>query len=79
MGSFLMKTVTAPILRRFGFRNTLMCNGLIATAFLRRLRPVPAQLADAGDLRGAGGGRLLQSLQFTAYNTVAYDEIPRRG
>ena len=34
MGSFLMKTVTTPILRRFGFRTTLVWNGLIATGFL---------------------------------------------
>jgi hypothetical protein len=77
MGSFLMKTVTAPILRRFGFRNTLVWNGLIATAFLAvcaAFRPSWPMMAINGALVVGG---FFQSLQFTALNTVAYADIPQ--
>jgi len=74
-GSFLMKLVATPILRRFGFRNTLVWNGVIATAFLglcaafRPGWPLPAIY-----LALLVGG-FFQSLQFTAFNTVAYADI----
>jgi len=77
-GSMLMKASAAPILRRFGFRNTLIWNGVIATGFLMStafLRPGwPLGIMYA--LIFAGG--FFQSLQFTAYNTVAYADIPAR-
>jgi MFS family permease len=75
-GSMLMKASAAPILRRFGFRNTLIWNGVLATvllmstAFFRPGWPIWAMYA----LIFAGGFFL--SLQFTAYNTVAYADIP---
>jgi EmrB/QacA subfamily drug resistance transporter len=77
MGSFLMKTVTSPILRRFGFRTTLVWNGLIATAFLAicaAFRPSwPLMCINLALLVGG----FFQSLQFTALNTVAYVDIPQ--
>ena len=75
IGSFLMKTVTAPILRRFGFRATLVWNGLIATSFLAvcaAFRPSWPMMAI--NITLAVGG-FFQSLQFTALNTVAYADI----
>ena len=77
IGSFLMKTVTAPILRRFGFRSTLMWNGVIATCFLvicAGFRPSWPLMAIYATLVVGG---FFQSLQFTAYNTVAYADIPQ--
>ncbi len=77
LGSFLMKTVTAPILRRYGFRTTLVWNGLIATAFLAvcaAFRPSwPLMMIN---VTLAVGG-FFQSLQFTALNTVAYVDVPK--
>jgi EmrB/QacA subfamily drug resistance transporter len=75
-GAVLMKLVAAPILRRFGFRATLVWNGVIATAFLAvcaLFRPSWPLLAINVVLLAGG---FFQSLQFTAYNTVAYAEIP---
>jgi hypothetical protein len=76
-GSLLMKMVAPPILRRFGFRNTLMWNSLIASFFLAicaAFRPGwPMVCINAVLL--AGG--FFQSLQFTALNTVAYADIPQ--
>ncbi len=75
IGSFLMKTVTAPILRRFGFRNTLVWNGLIATCFLAVCAAFrPSWPVMCINLTLAVGG-FFQSLQFTALNTVAYADI----
>jgi EmrB/QacA subfamily drug resistance transporter len=75
-GAMLMKASTVPILRRFGFRNTLIWNGVLATvlvmstAFFRPGWPLWAMYV----LIFTGG--FFQSLQFTAYNTVAYADIP---
>jgi MFS family permease len=74
-GAMLMKAAGVPVLRRYGFRNVLIFNGIIATLFLMSaalFRPgwplwaiYPVLLA----------GGFFQSLQFTAYNTVAYANI----
>jgi EmrB/QacA subfamily drug resistance transporter len=76
-GSVLMKVVTGPILRRFGFRATLVWNGIIATGFLAIcacFRPSWPMLCINLVLLAGG---FFQSLQFTAYNTVAYADIPQ--
>ena len=76
-GAMLMKAAAPAILRRWGFRNTLMWNGAIATllvmgaALFRPGTPVAIMLG----VIFAGG--FFQSLQYTAFNTVAYAEIPR--
>jgi len=77
LGSFLMKMVTGPILRRFGFRHTLIWNGVIATCFIAvyaGFRPSWPMAAIYGVLMVSG---FFQSLQFTALNTVAYADIPQ--
>lgn len=76
-GSLLMKIAARPILARFGFRSVLIWNGVIAAlsvsvcAFLKPEWPVwlmDILLFVAGFFR---------SLQFTAYNSIAYGDIPR--
>lgn len=75
-GAMLMKATAAPILRRFGFRDTLIWNGVLSSllyaicAAFRQQWPhgiVFAVLVLCG---------FSMSLQFTAYNTLAYDDIP---
>jgi EmrB/QacA subfamily drug resistance transporter len=74
-GAMLMKAFAAPILRRFGFRRVLIWNQLLATlciaacATFTRGWPTLAIFA----ILLAGG--FFQSLQFTAYNTIAYAEL----
>jgi EmrB/QacA subfamily drug resistance transporter len=76
IGSLGMKWLAPAALRRFGFRNSLIFNGLIASAgyavcgFFRPGWPVAAIFAV---LMASG---FFMSFQFTAYNTIAYDEIP---
>ena len=75
IGSFGMKGLARRILRRFGFRNSLIVMGLGATAgyaacgLFRPDWPLPAVFA----VLVVSG--FLMSFQFTAYNTIAYDEI----
>nr|WP_320130996.1 MFS transporter [uncultured Holophaga sp.] len=74
-GSFLMKLSAPPIIRRFGFRTTLVWNSLIASgllalcAFFRPSWPLACIYA----VLVLGG--FFQSLQFTALNTVAYADV----
>ncbi|KQV63780.1 DHA2 family efflux MFS transporter permease subunit [Rhizobium sp. Root1220] len=77
IGSMAMKAFAPRVLRRFGFRTSLVANGIIATvgyALCAAFRPdwplglIFAILVMCG---------FFMSFQFTAYNTVAYDEIDR--
>lgn len=76
-GAILMKPAATVALRRWGFRDTLLVNGAVAAVLLcacALFRPAwPLWLIYAILL--AGG--FFRSLQFTAYNTVAYVDIPR--
>ncbi len=75
IGSFGMKGVARRILKRFGFRSSLIVMGVLGTGayaicgLFRQDWPLPAVF---GVLVLSG---FLISFQFTAYNTIAYDEI----
>jgi EmrB/QacA subfamily drug resistance transporter len=75
-GNLLMKTVTTPTLKRFGFRNVLLTNTplialfAIACGYLGADTPVPVI---ATVLLGAG---LVRSMQFTSLNTLAFSDVP---
>ncbi len=75
-GAIVMKPATTMALRWFGFRDTLLVNGLLSAvtlALCAAFRPAwPAALIYAVLLVGG----FLRSLQFTAYNTIAYADIP---
>ena len=75
-GSMMMKAAAAPVLRRFGFRTTLIWNGLFSSllyAICAAFRPGWPHWAIFLVLGVCG---FSMSLQFTAYNVVAYDDIP---
>ncbi len=77
VGAVVMKPVAQRALRQIGFRNVLIWNGavsacgLAAMAFFRPNWPIALIYL----ILIAGG--FLRSLQFTAYNTIAYADIPR--
>lgn len=77
IGSFGMKGVARRILKRFGFRSSLIVMGVLGTGayavcgLFRPDWPLPAVFA----VLVASG--FLMSFQFTAYNTIAYDEIDK--
>ncbi len=76
-GALLMKPAAQTALRLFGFRDTLVWNGAVSGVMLAMcaaFRPTwPAAAIYAVLLIGG----FLRSLQFTAYNTLAYGDVPR--
>ncbi|RFB80648.1 DHA2 family efflux MFS transporter permease subunit [Methylovirgula sp. 4M-Z18] len=75
-GSILMKVAAKPILHRYGFRNTLLWNSVFSSllyAACATFRPNWPHWAIFAVLLVCG---FSMSLQFTAYNTVAYDDVP---
>lgn len=76
-GALVMKPVAQRALRLFGFRDTLIWNGLmsgIMLAMCAAFRPTWPAAAIYGVLLVGG---FMRSLQFTAYNTLAYGDVPR--
>jgi EmrB/QacA subfamily drug resistance transporter len=75
IGSLAMKWLAPRVLKRFGFRSSLIVNGLIASAgyaLCGFFRPGWPGLAIFAVMAASG---FFMSFQFTAYNTIAYDEI----
>lgn len=76
-GALVMKPAAQPVLRRFGFRTTLVINGAVACAFIMLCAVfTPAWPALPISLLLLFGG-FFRSLQFTAFNTIAYGDVPR--
>ncbi len=76
-GALVMKPVAMSALRRFGFRDTLLFNGVLSAVLLGLCGAFrPAWPVAAIYLVLLAGG-FFRSLQFTAYNALAYGDIPR--
>jgi MFS family permease len=76
-GAIVMKPAAMVALRRFGFRDTLLVNAVISASLLMlcaAFRPAWPALAIYVSLLFGG---FFRSLQFTAYNSVAYADVPR--
>lgn len=71
MGAFAMKGAARKLLRRFGFRATLAVIGVLAP-----LCYAVAGLADGAIFALLATCGFLISLQFTAYNAIAYADVP---
>jgi len=78
-GAVLMKTTAKPFLRRFGFRNVLVWNGIFSTLMIAACAAFRPDWSLAAIYLVLGVGGFFQSLQFTAYNTVAYAELPSQA
>jgi EmrB/QacA subfamily drug resistance transporter len=77
IGSLLMRVAAPVLLRRLGFRNVLIWVGMIAVllvAGIAAIRPAWPQPLIYALLVTSG---FFQSLQFMAYNTIAYADVPR--
>jgi EmrB/QacA subfamily drug resistance transporter len=77
-GNLVMKSVTTPTLRRFGFRNVLVVNaGIIAASIgaMALLGPTTPIAAVVVLLFGAG---LVRSMQFTSLTSLSFSEVPQR-
>jgi len=75
VGALAMKPAAGPLLRRFGFRTLLICNGVVSVATLAAcalFRPGTPWWAMHGVLIAGG---FFRSLQFTSFNTIAFADI----
>jgi EmrB/QacA subfamily drug resistance transporter len=78
VGSLLMKGVAPRLLRRFGFRSAMIAAGLLGAVgygFCGLFRPGWPLPAIVATLTVCG---FFFSLQFTAYNAIAYDGIDKQ-
>ena len=74
-GSLGMRTVARFVLRRFGFRSVLIWNTLIASLFMALCAAINLDTPQAVIMAIIFCGGLFRSLQFTALNTIGFDEI----
>jgi EmrB/QacA subfamily drug resistance transporter len=76
VGNIAMKLFTSRLIRRFGFRQILLCNGValavsvMACGWLTPVSPLPLMVSV---LLMAG---MCRSLQMTALNSLAFADIP---
>ena len=75
MGNLLMKTITTPVLRRWGFRRVMRVGGLLAAASLMgcALLQADTPLVLTVALLVASGA--MRSMQMTSMNTLAFADI----
>jgi EmrB/QacA subfamily drug resistance transporter len=75
LGSMFMKAAVASVLNRFGYRNVLLYNALISSAFLAACATFVPGMPFSVMIAILLSGGFFRSLQFTSINTIAYAEI----
>ena len=75
LGSMFMKAAVASVLSRFGYRNVLLYNALISSAFLAACATFVQGMPYIAMVAILISGGFFRSLQFTSINTIAYAEI----
>jgi EmrB/QacA subfamily drug resistance transporter len=75
LGSMFMKAAVASVLNRFGYRNVLLYNSLVSSAFLAACASFVPGMPFAAMIAILLVGGFFRSLQFTSINTIAYAEI----
>jgi len=76
-GNLLMKTVTTPLLRRFGFRGVLTVNGVLTAIWMAACALLFPQSGKFLILFVLFLNGLSRSMQFTALGTLAFADIPK--
>ena len=77
LGALAMKPAATGTLRLFGFRDTLLANCVISTVLLGAVAFFQPGWPMALIYVVLLAGGFFRSLQFTAYNALAYSDIPR--
>jgi EmrB/QacA subfamily drug resistance transporter len=78
VGAITVKPIAKPLLRRFGFRAVLAVNAAISAAIVAMTAAFRPNWPILGIYAVLLVGGVFRSLQFTAYNTIAYADIPPR-
>jgi MFS family permease len=76
LGSFAMKIVAIPILRRWGFRTALTVNALISVAGVAICAVFNEAMSSILIFAILTVGGFFRSLQYTALNSMAFADIP---
>jgi len=76
-GNLGMKTVTTPVLRRFGFRAVLITNGILTSLCMLGCAFLFPQTARAVILAVLFINGLCRSMQFTCLSTLAFADVPK--
>jgi Na+/melibiose symporter-like transporter len=76
-GNLGMKTITTPLLRRFGFRRVIVGNGFIVAFSLVVLACIGPGIPDAVIAAMLFAAGLCRSLQFTTVNTLSFVDVPQ--
>lgn len=74
-GALIMKFTAPRILKRFGFRQILVVNGLISAAFFGAIALFSETTPHSLILAVLLTGGFFRSLQFTCLNAIAYAEV----
>lgn len=79
VGAMLAKTITTQTLRRFGFRNSMIVNGLATSALYATCGLFRADWPTPVIIIVLGLSGFFMSMQFSAYNSIAFETIePQR-
>lgn len=76
-GNLGMKTVTTPMLRRFGFRNILIVNGILTSFLILACAALAPQTPRFVILAVLFLNGLSRSMQFTSLSTIVYVDVPK--
>src|SRR5216684_3483264 len=76
-GNLGMKTVTTPVLRRFGFRSVLIVNGILAAVAMLACSALTSHTPRIVILGVLFVNGLCRSMQFTSLSTIAFADIPK--
>ncbi len=77
LGAFAMKPLVKPLLRRFGFRNVLAANGVLAASGVAACALFSPSWPMVAIFLVLAAGGLSRSLQFTSLNTLAFADVPQ--
>jgi len=75
-GNLAMKTITSPILRRYGFRAVLIINGVLTAVTVAACMLLTRGSPDWWIILVLVCQGLTRSMQYTALNTLAFADIP---
>jgi EmrB/QacA subfamily drug resistance transporter len=78
LGAIAMRTVSPPILRRLGFRRSLLANGVLVSLMMASLALVTIHTPHWALLAALLLLGFFRALQFTSMNTLAYSDLVGR-
>lgn len=76
-GNLGMKSVTSPILRRYGFRSVLIGNGILTALGILACSALAPQTPRSVIIAVLFANGLFRSMQFTSLSTLAFSDVPK--